>query len=224
MAHGRRHRAHRGCARRAARGGRRHRRRRRGFAGGLARRHRTPHEHAPPEAVRLARRAHRRSPPRRHRDPQHVVRLDARPRRRRPRGRPARSPTTSSGTTTSSTPRGRCAGGGASTCPPRSSCTRPGCSARPTPTRGRGSTTRCATSSGCSARSTSLSAGEKLLYGASSVRRWMRTVARSHERDVLRDGWKRGYRDGTRTRPRPNAMALAGLGRASDAVQRVEPS
>ena len=73
-------------------------------------------------------------------------------------------------------------------------------------------------------RSTSLSASEKLLYGASSVRRWMRTVARSHERDVLRDGWKRGYRDGTRTRPRPNAMALAGLGRASDAVQRVEPS
>ena len=50
-----------------------------------------------------------------------------------------------------------------------------------------------------------------------------RTVARSHERDVLRDGWRRGYRDGTRTRPRPNAMALAGLGRASDAVQRVEP-
>ena len=73
-------------------------------------------------------------------------------------------------------------------------------------------------------RSASLSAGEKLLYGASSVRRWMRTVARSHERDVLRDGWKRGYRDGTRTRPRPNAMALAGLGRASDAVARVEPS
>lgn len=73
-------------------------------------------------------------------------------------------------------------------------------------------------------RSASLSAAEKLLYGASSVRRWMRTVARSHERDVLRDGWKRGYRDGTRTRPRPNAMALAGLGRASDAVARVEPS
>ncbi|GAA1749590.1 glycosyltransferase [Agromyces humatus] len=73
-------------------------------------------------------------------------------------------------------------------------------------------------------RSSSLSTGEKVLYGASSVRRWMRAIARSHERHVLRDGWKRGYRDGTRTRPRPNAMALAGLGRASDAVQRVEPS
>lgn len=73
-------------------------------------------------------------------------------------------------------------------------------------------------------RSASLSAGEKLVYGASSVRRWIRTVVRSSDRAVLRDGWKRGYRDGTRTRPRPNAMALDGLGRASDAVRRVEPT
>lgn len=73
-------------------------------------------------------------------------------------------------------------------------------------------------------RSASLSRGEKLLYGTSSVRRWVRTVVRSSDRTTLRDGWRRGYRDGTRTRPRPNAMALDGLGRASDAVRLVEPT
>jgi len=73
-------------------------------------------------------------------------------------------------------------------------------------------------------RSQSLGPFEKAVYGASSVRRWIRTFARSEDRTVLRDGWRRGYRDGTRTRPRPNAMALAGLGRASDAVVQVEPA
>ncbi|GAA1840597.1 glycosyltransferase [Agromyces salentinus] len=72
-------------------------------------------------------------------------------------------------------------------------------------------------------RSQSLSAFEKLVYGGSSVRRWIRTFARSADRQVLRDGWRRGYRDGTRTRPRPNGSALAGLGGVSDAVRAVEP-
>ncbi|GAA1943226.1 glycosyltransferase [Agromyces allii] len=71
-------------------------------------------------------------------------------------------------------------------------------------------------------RSQSLSPFEKAVYGASSIRRWIRTFLRSDDRAVLRDGWRRGYRDGTRTRPRPNAMALAGLGDASEAVRAVE--
>ncbi|SIN70334.1 glycosyltransferase [Agromyces cerinus] len=71
-------------------------------------------------------------------------------------------------------------------------------------------------------RSQSLSAFEKALYGASSVRRWIRTFVRSSDRAVLRDGWRRGYRDGTRTRPRPNASSLAGLGPASASVEAVE--
>lgn len=71
-------------------------------------------------------------------------------------------------------------------------------------------------------RSQSLTPFEKAVYGASSVRRWISTFLRSDDRAVLRDGWRRGYRDGTRTRPRPNAMALAGLGEASDAVRAVE--
>ncbi|ANJ27698.1 glycosyltransferase [Agromyces aureus] len=71
-------------------------------------------------------------------------------------------------------------------------------------------------------RSQSLSPVEKAVYGASSIRRWIKTFLRSEDRAVLRDGWRRGYRDGTRTRPRPNAMALAELGDASEAVRSLE--
>jgi rhamnopyranosyl-N-acetylglucosaminyl-diphospho-decaprenol beta-1,3/1,4-galactofuranosyltransferase len=71
-------------------------------------------------------------------------------------------------------------------------------------------------------RSPSLAPWEKVLYGGSSALRWMRTVLRSGDRAVLADGWRRGWRDGTRFRPRRNADALAGLGRASDAVRAVE--
>lgn len=71
-------------------------------------------------------------------------------------------------------------------------------------------------------RSRSLAAWEKVLYGGSSALRWVRTVLRSGDRAVLADGWRRGWRDGIRYRPRPNVDALAGLGRASDAVAAVE--
>lgn len=71
-------------------------------------------------------------------------------------------------------------------------------------------------------RSHSLAPWEKVLYGGSSALRWMRTVLRSSDRAVLADGWRRGWRDGIRYRPRPNVAALAGLGRASDAVAAVE--
>jgi rhamnopyranosyl-N-acetylglucosaminyl-diphospho-decaprenol beta-1,3/1,4-galactofuranosyltransferase len=71
-------------------------------------------------------------------------------------------------------------------------------------------------------RSAGLAPLEKVLYGGSSVRRWILTFVRSSDREVLRDGWRRGRRDGMRTRPRPNAMSLAGLGDVSDAVARVD--
>jgi rhamnopyranosyl-N-acetylglucosaminyl-diphospho-decaprenol beta-1,3/1,4-galactofuranosyltransferase len=71
-------------------------------------------------------------------------------------------------------------------------------------------------------RSQSLSGFEKLVYGGSSIRRWAKTFLRSADRAVLRDGWNRGYRDGTRTRPRPNSSSLAGLGEVSEAVRAVE--
>jgi rhamnopyranosyl-N-acetylglucosaminyl-diphospho-decaprenol beta-1,3/1,4-galactofuranosyltransferase len=70
--------------------------------------------------------------------------------------------------------------------------------------------------------SRSLNPGEKLLYGASTLRRWLRTFLRSSDRPVLWDGLARGLADGLRTRPRPNAVALAGLGAVTDAVRAVE--
>ncbi len=73
-------------------------------------------------------------------------------------------------------------------------------------------------------RSRGLAAWEKVLYGGSSALRWLRTVARSHDRATLTDGWRRGWRDGTRFRPRPNVDALADLGRAAEAVRAVEPA
>ncbi|KQO99415.1 glycosyltransferase family 2 protein [Leifsonia sp. Leaf264] len=70
--------------------------------------------------------------------------------------------------------------------------------------------------------SRSLSRGEKVLYGASSVRRWIRTALHSSDRSVLGDGFRRGWRDGFSTRPRANGDALAGFEAASDAVVAIE--
>jgi rhamnopyranosyl-N-acetylglucosaminyl-diphospho-decaprenol beta-1,3/1,4-galactofuranosyltransferase len=70
-------------------------------------------------------------------------------------------------------------------------------------------------------RSRSLSPWEKAVYGASTVRRWVRTIVRSAERPVLLDGLVRGVRDGVRG-PRSNSVVLDGLGEATAAVLAVE--
>jgi len=70
-------------------------------------------------------------------------------------------------------------------------------------------------------RSRSLRRREKLLYGASSVRRWARTAMRSADRGVLNDAFRRGWRDGWRTDPRPTSEVLKNLPVAA-AVERVE--
>jgi GT2 family glycosyltransferase len=57
-------------------------------------------------------------------------------------------------------------------------------------------------------RSRSLSAPEKLVYGAATGRRWARTFANSSDRRVLRRALGRGLAAGMR-RPRPNAEVLA---------------
>jgi GT2 family glycosyltransferase len=67
-----------------------------------------------------------------------------------------------------------------------------------------------------------LSPAEKVLYSGSSVRRWARTFRASTNRPVLVTGLRRGLRDGFRTRPRPNQVALAGLGEASVDVAACE--
>ena len=67
-----------------------------------------------------------------------------------------------------------------------------------------------------------LSAWEKLVYSASTLRRWRRTVATSKEPEVLIRERKRGWRDGWRTKPRPSAEVLSGLGPVSDDVAALE--
>ncbi|QWC84037.1 glycosyltransferase [Nocardioidaceae bacterium] len=72
-------------------------------------------------------------------------------------------------------------------------------------------------------RSTSLAPSEKLLYGASTVRRWARTYARSADRATLRRGLVRGLREGFTTQPAPTGRLVAharesrGIGRDLDA-------
>lgn len=61
-------------------------------------------------------------------------------------------------------------------------------------------------------RSRSLAPGERILYLASTLRRWMRTYRRSAERAVLRRAFRRGLAAGLRRGPRPNDEVLTGLG------------
>jgi rhamnopyranosyl-N-acetylglucosaminyl-diphospho-decaprenol beta-1,3/1,4-galactofuranosyltransferase len=60
-------------------------------------------------------------------------------------------------------------------------------------------------------RSSSLGPVERLLYAASTVRRWMRTFWRSGDRATLRRALRRGLAAGLRHGPRSNDDALAGL-------------
>lgn len=64
-------------------------------------------------------------------------------------------------------------------------------------------------------RSSSLRPREKLLYGGATLRRWVRTIRRSAEPDVLRAAFRRGWHDGWATEPRSNAEVLAGTSVAS---------
>ncbi len=70
-------------------------------------------------------------------------------------------------------------------------------------------------------RSTSLSPREKALYGASTLRRWARTLAGSGDRRLLVRSALTGALEGLRA-PRPTSDVLSGLGPVSDDVARVE--
>lgn len=61
-------------------------------------------------------------------------------------------------------------------------------------------------------RSPGLTPAERLVYGASTLRRWARTFARSKDRAVLRRCLGRGLAAGVRSRPRPTADVLRELG------------
>jgi rhamnopyranosyl-N-acetylglucosaminyl-diphospho-decaprenol beta-1,3/1,4-galactofuranosyltransferase len=70
--------------------------------------------------------------------------------------------------------------------------------------------------------SSGLSAWEKFVYGASTLRRWRRTVATSKEPEVLIRERKRGWRDGWQTSPRTTTDVLSGLGPVSTEVAALE--
>jgi rhamnopyranosyl-N-acetylglucosaminyl-diphospho-decaprenol beta-1,3/1,4-galactofuranosyltransferase len=57
-------------------------------------------------------------------------------------------------------------------------------------------------------RTTSLAPPERVLYGASTLRRWIRTYARSADRHALRLSLAKGIGAGMRTVPRPNEQVL----------------
>lgn len=71
-------------------------------------------------------------------------------------------------------------------------------------------------------RSRSLGARERVVYGGSTLRRWVRTLLRSGDRALLLRCLARGLRDGIVTSPRPTAVSLAGLGATTAAVESAE--
>ncbi len=73
-------------------------------------------------------------------------------------------------------------------------------------------------------RSSGLSPAEKVLYGGSTVRRWGRTFARSHDRRTLVRGLRRGVVKGLTTRPRSNGVVLAEAGWSPQASRQHQPS
>jgi GT2 family glycosyltransferase len=71
-------------------------------------------------------------------------------------------------------------------------------------------------------RSGSLAPWEKALYGASTLRRWARTVARSSARGVLLRAGAAGLVEGLRAGPVPTPAVLGGLGAVTGAVAALE--
>jgi rhamnopyranosyl-N-acetylglucosaminyl-diphospho-decaprenol beta-1,3/1,4-galactofuranosyltransferase len=63
-------------------------------------------------------------------------------------------------------------------------------------------------------RTRSLAPAERVLYGGSTLRRWVRTFAKSPDRRALGSSLVKGIAAGVRTRPRPTAEVLASAGLA----------
>jgi GT2 family glycosyltransferase len=72
-------------------------------------------------------------------------------------------------------------------------------------------------------RSRGLRTGEKAVYGASTLRRWWRTFARSQDRRTLHRALRRGLRAGLASGPRPNAVVLREAGWAAPQPDRGVP-
>jgi GT2 family glycosyltransferase len=71
-------------------------------------------------------------------------------------------------------------------------------------------------------RSSGLTFGERVLYGGSTVRRWVRTFVRSGDRRTLAGAGARGLWHGVTRSPRPDTEVLSGVGPAALTVARLE--
>jgi GT2 family glycosyltransferase len=71
-------------------------------------------------------------------------------------------------------------------------------------------------------RSGALTATERVLYGGSTVRRWVRTFVRSGDRRTLAGAGLRGLWHGFVHAPRPDTEVLSGVGPAALTVARLE--
>jgi GT2 family glycosyltransferase len=71
-------------------------------------------------------------------------------------------------------------------------------------------------------RSPALSFSERVLYGGSTVRRWVRTFVRSQDRGTLAKAGTRGLWHGLTKHPRPDTEVLSGVGPAALTVARLE--
>ncbi|MGO3146392.1 MAG: glycosyltransferase family 2 protein [Leucobacter sp.] len=63
---------------------------------------------------------------------------------------------------------------------------------------------------------------EKALYEAATLRRWFRTFKAADDRAQLKDCLRRGWRDGTRTKPRSTRDVLRGTGVPVDVMVEIE--
>lgn len=61
-----------------------------------------------------------------------------------------------------------------------------------------------------------------LLYGGSTLRRWLRTFLRSSDRGLLARSGRRGLRDAIARPPRPSSVVMSGLGDVSADVVAIE--
>lgn len=71
-------------------------------------------------------------------------------------------------------------------------------------------------------RSSGLRCHDRVLWGGSTLLRWLRMLARSRDRRAMAGRLAAGLREGLGSSPRPNVQVLAGLGGVTDDVAAIE--
>lgn len=63
---------------------------------------------------------------------------------------------------------------------------------------------------------------ERVLYSGAAVRRWIKTIIKSNNKQLLFKVAGKGLVDGFKTSPRSNSQVMAGLGVVSDSISKME--